>query len=92
MVKLVFDAVKTRDPNTTVVLTEQTLWQDAPAAHGTSDLTVKNDLNFDSLDVVELVMNVEECAGISITDEETQGMRTLGNLVDCVMSKEPQPA
>jgi len=39
------------------------------------------------LDSVELVMAVEEKFGITISDEEAQEMRTVGDMYQCVLSK-----
>lgn len=40
-----------------------------------------DDLGADSLDIVELVMALEESFGISIPDEEAEGIKTVGNAV-----------
>lgn len=42
------------------------------------------DLNADSLDMVELVMSLEEEFGIEISDEEVENIRTVGDAVDFV--------
>jgi acyl carrier protein len=44
--------------------------------------TVFAELGFDSLDVVELVMDLEEELGLSVPDEAAEGMHTLGDLID----------
>jgi acyl carrier protein len=46
-----------------------------------------NDLNADSLDAVELVMNVEDDFNISITDEEAEKATTFKLLLDLVERK-----
>jgi acyl carrier protein len=47
-----------------------------------------DDLNADSLDIVELVMAMEQEFGISIPDEEAERIKTVGDAVnfikDCV--------
>lgn len=43
-----------------------------------------NDLNFDSLDVVELVMSLEDEFEISIGDEEAEKLPTVGSVIDYV--------
>jgi len=46
----------------------------------TSETNLHNDLNADSLDVVELVMELEEEFDINITDEDMVGIATVGDL------------
>jgi acyl carrier protein len=41
-----------------------------------------NDLGADSLDLMELIMEMEEQFGVSISDEELQNIRTIQNVVD----------
>lgn len=43
-----------------------------------------DDLGADSLDLVELIMSLEEEFGISISDEEAQKIRTVGEAVDYI--------
>ncbi len=40
-----------------------------------------NDLGADSLDIVELVMELEDEFGVNIPDEEAQKMQTVGDAV-----------
>ena len=48
---------------------------DADASTMTMDTKVKEDLNADSLDVVELMMDLEENFGVTISDEEEEHHR-----------------
>jgi acyl carrier protein len=41
-----------------------------------------NDLGADSLDLMELIMEMEEQYGVSISDEELQNIRTIQNVID----------
>ncbi len=43
-----------------------------------------DDLNADSLDIVELVMAMEQEFGISIPDEEAERIKTVGDAVDYI--------
>ncbi len=54
---------------------------DADASTMTLDTKVKEDLNADSLDIVELMMDLEENFGITIPDEEATQMSTIGDIV-----------
>jgi acyl carrier protein len=47
-----------------------------------------DDLGADSLDVVELVMAIEEEFGIDVPDEDTQGLKTVRDVVDYIKSKQ----
>lgn len=54
---------------------------DADAATMTMDTSIKDDLNADSLDVVELMMDLEEQFGTTISDEEAMKLATIGDIV-----------
>lgn len=43
-----------------------------------------DDLNADSLDIVELVMAMEQEFGISIPDEEAERIKTVGDAVEYI--------
>jgi len=47
----------------------------------------KEDLEADSLDLVELVMALEEGFDISVPEEDLEGVLTVGQAVDLVLSK-----
>ncbi len=46
------------------------------------DTSFVNDLNADSLDVVELVMEFEDAFDMSIPDEEAEKIQTVGQAID----------
>ncbi len=48
-----------------------------PVAEVTADKKLKEDLNADSLDLVELMMNLEEKYNITIADEDLVKMQTI---------------
>ena len=43
-----------------------------------------NDLNADSLDTVELVMELEDEFDLTIPDEEAEGLKTVGEVIDYI--------
>jgi len=43
-----------------------------------------NDLGADSLDTVELVMEIEESFSVSIPDEDAQKMQTVGDSIEYI--------
>lgn len=47
----------------------------------------QEDLRMDSLEVVELIMGFEDAFGISIPDEDAEGMRTVGDAVEYLNRK-----
>ena len=53
----------------------------------TEEATFADDLEADSLDVVELVMALEEKLDISIPEEELEGIKTVGEALDVIAAK-----
>ena len=47
----------------------------------TEEMTFKDDLGADSLDIVELVMEMEDVFGTEISDEDAEQITTVGNAV-----------
>ena len=47
----------------------------------TAEMTFKEDLGADSLDIVELVMEMEDVFGTEISDEDAEQITTVGNAV-----------
>jgi acyl carrier protein len=53
----------------------------------TESARFKEDLDADSLDLVEMVMGLEERFDISVPEEDLEGVTTVGQAVDLVLSK-----
>lgn len=54
---------------------------DADASTLTAETSIKDDLNADSLDIVELMMDLEEECGITIPDEDAVNLSTIGDII-----------
>ncbi len=50
----------------------------------TLDSTLSEDLGADSLDAVELIMALEDEFGVQVSDEDAQGIQTVGDIVKLV--------
>ena len=53
----------------------------------TKEASFADDLDADSLDLVELVMALEEEFGIEVPEEELEGIETVGQAYDLVAGK-----
>ena len=55
-----------------------------PKAKITLDSKIVDDLGADSLDVVELLMQLEDVTGKTVPDEEVTKIKTVGELVEVI--------
>lgn len=51
------------------------------------DMSFQDDIGADSLDVVELVMEMEDYFGKEISDEDAEQLTTVGKVVDFIYEK-----
>ena len=57
---------------------------DIDRAKITDDLNLKTDLDADSIDFVEFVLEVEDTFGAQIDDSEAEKLSTIGEVVDYI--------
>jgi acyl carrier protein len=62
----------------------------------TSEVTLEksfvDDLDIDSLSMVEIAVQVEDRFGVKVPDDELANLRTVGDAVDYIVKSEPTPA
>ncbi|HEX2029929.1 MAG TPA: acyl carrier protein [Actinomycetota bacterium] len=58
----------------------------------TLEARFEEDLDADSLDLVEAVLALEEELGVKIPEEEMDGVKTVGQAVELVLAKQGQAA
>ena len=54
---------------------------DVDASQVAAETSFKEDLEIDSLDLFDLVMNVEEAFGVEIPSEDLENIKTVGDMV-----------
>ena len=53
----------------------------------TPESEIIKDLGADSLDLVEMLLSMEESFGVTITDEQTESIKTVKDIVDIIDNK-----
>ena len=53
----------------------------------TDEASFAEDLDADSLDLVELIMELEDQFGVKISDEDAQSIQTVGQAVDFISAR-----
>lgn len=53
----------------------------------TLDTNLKDDLNLDSLDAVEIIMKIEKEFGIDVLDKEADKVKTMKDIINYLISK-----
>ena len=51
------------------------------------DTSFVDDLNLDSLDIVELMMKMEDEFGVEIPEDETENLKSIGDIVTYLKAK-----
>ena len=60
---------------------------DADIESITLETDIQDDLGADSLDVVEMLMTLEDEFNVTVTDEESVNLKTVGDIVKLIDSK-----
>lgn len=76
---MVFDKIK-------ALIVEQFMINDPDTI--TMQTSFVDDLEADSLDIVELIMAVEEEFGVAIDDQDVDGVKTIGDVVNYINEKQ----
>jgi acyl carrier protein len=86
-----------RDPNRSSCVTNDEAFEkfkesavevlQVPADKITRDARFADDLDADSLDLVELVMALEESFDVSVDETELEGIETVGQAFDLIVAK-----
>ncbi len=59
-----------------------------PAEQITAATHFQNDLHFDSLDVVEFAMEIEDEFSVSLPDEQIEKLLTVGDVVELIVAQQ----
>jgi acyl carrier protein len=56
----------------------------------TCETSLRDDLEIDSLQTAEMLVEIEERLGVTIMDEEAPRLRTVGDVVELILQKNPK--
>lgn len=56
------------------------------------EVSLRDDLDMTSLESLNLVIDIEEHYGIDIEDDELAALRTVGDLLSLIDTKQPRPS
>jgi acyl carrier protein len=62
---------------------------EVPESEIAESTSFKDDLDADSLDLYELVMELEDTYGVKVSEEEASRIKTVGDAVDFVVDRLP---
>ncbi len=79
----------TRDEVTALVRDHLAEELEVDAARITPESRFKEDLDADSLDLYELVMELEDRYGVTVPEEDAAKIKTVGDAVDFVLEHAP---
>ncbi len=80
-------SVADRDTVKKVILEIVSSVLDTPAESITEDMELDSDLRIDSLALYEIVVEVEERFSMRISNDEADGLRTVGEAIDFVAGR-----
>jgi acyl carrier protein len=63
-----------------------------PVADVLPEKDLKDDLNIDSLTMIELAVTIQDEFGVSVSDDKIKELRTVGHIFDLVNATEPASA
>jgi acyl carrier protein len=78
-----------RDEVMTLVRDHLVAELEVPAEKITPETRFREDLDADSLDLYELVMELEDRYGIRVSEEDAAELETIGDVVDFVAARVP---
>jgi acyl carrier protein len=54
----------------------------------TEETSIVDDLDVDSLDVVEIIMKIEDAFEVKVADEDAQEWKNIGDVIDYIIEKQ----